>query len=101
MNENIKKFLEKLSQDEQLAAKFDACKNADEAYAVASGAVEGFSKEEFVSAMEQVKAAIDASTTLTEDDISKMAGGVDWSAVTYGTAASVSISLVSVMTAAI
>ena len=72
MNENIKKFLEKLAQDEQLAAKFNTCKTPEEAYAVAGGIVEGLSMDEFVAAMEQVKASFD---DLTDDDLKKFAGG--------------------------
>ena len=81
MNEKIKELLQKAVQDDQLAAKLEACKTSEEAYAVAVSVVEGVSKEEFVSAMKQLKAAIDASTTLTEEDIGKMAGGIDSSEV--------------------
>ena len=93
MNEKIKAFLQKVAQDEQLAAKLSACKTPEEAYAVASGVVEGFSKEEFVSTMAQVKAAEEASTTLSEEDIGKMAGGdVDWDAVTQSVISSAATS---------
>ena len=81
MNEKIKEFLQKVAGDEALAAKLQACKSPDEAYALASGMVEGFTKEEFVSVMEKIKAATENGAELSDEDISKMAGGVDWSDV--------------------
>ncbi len=91
MNEKIKEFLQKMAQDDELATKFGACKTPEEAYALATGVVEGFSKEEFVSAMEQVKAALDTSTTLTDEDLSKFAGGDEVSElVSYSVISSVS-----------
>ena len=93
MNEKIAAALRKITEDEALLAKLQACADPDEAYAIVSSVENGFTKEEFIAAMEQVKAAIDASTTLSEDDISKMAGGVDGADVTV--AVSVSASAVS------
>ena len=75
MNENIRKFLEKAAQDSELAAKLNAIKTPDEAYALASSVQGGFTKEEFVSTMEQLKASADNASELTDEDISKMAGG--------------------------
>ena len=57
MNDKIKEFLQKLAQDEQLYAKFETCKTPEEAYAVASGAEGGFTKEEFIAAMTELNAA--------------------------------------------
>ena len=84
MNEQIKQFLQKLAGDEALAAKLQACKSPDEAYALASSVAEGFTKEEFVSVMEQLKASAGNSAELSDEDLSKMAGGsidIDWSDV--------------------
>ena len=93
MNETIKAFLQKLAEDNELAAKFNACKTADEAFAVASGAAEGFTKEEFISAMEQFKASVENTGDLSDEDLSKFAGGdIDWSDVGEGA----SVSFVSV-----
>ena len=78
MNENIKAFLQKLSEDEALAAKFSALKDPEEAYAIASEAVGGFTKEEFVSAMEEVvKASMGSSGELSDEDLKKVAGGAE------------------------
>ena len=94
MNESMKKLLEKAAQDPELAAKLSACKTPEEAYAVASGVVEGFSKEEFISTMAQLKAAADMSTTLSEEDIRKMAGGdVDWDVVSQSIVGSAAASV--------
>ena len=49
MNEIIKAFLEKVSEDADLQAKFSQIKNLDEAYALASSIRFGFTKEEFIA----------------------------------------------------
>ncbi len=51
MNENIKKFLEKAAQDPELTAKMSAAQNPDEAYKLASSVQDGFTREEFITAM--------------------------------------------------
>ena len=104
MNENIKKFLEKVARDPELTAKMRAVQDPDDAYRLASSVQDGFTEEEFISAMEQIKATIDASGTLSEDDIRKMAGGVDWSLVSSavsGSAVSVSVNVGAASAAAI
>ena len=75
MNEKIKEFLQKAAGDEALAAKLEACKSPDEAYALASGVVEGFTKEEFVSAIEKLRAAAGNDAEMSDDDLGKLAGG--------------------------
>ena len=75
MNENIKKFLEKLGADEKLQAKFAEVKDPDEAYALASGIQDGFTKEEFITEMTKLKKAMDEN--LTDEDLAKSAGGTD------------------------
>lgn len=77
MNENIKVLLKKVAEDNDLASRMNACKTPDEAYAVASEAVSGFTKEEFVSAMEKIRADIESSRELSDEDLSQVAGGAD------------------------
>ena len=77
MNENIRKFLEKVAQDPEIAEKLSTIRDADAAYALASSVQDGFTKEEFVSAMEQLKASADNSAELSDEDIGKMAGGTE------------------------
>ena len=72
MNEKIQLFLQKVEEDEALAAKLSAIKNPDEAYAIATTVQDGFTKEEFVAAMEGIR-----NGDLTADDLGKLAGGVD------------------------
>jgi len=72
MNEKIKLFLQKVEKDEALAAKFQGITNPDEAYALAASVQDGFTKEEFISAMEQIN-----NGELSQDDLAAMAGGVD------------------------
>jgi len=72
MNEKIALFLHKVEKDETLVAKLSAIKNPDEAYALAASVQDGFTKEEFVAAMEGIR-----NGDLTAEDLEKLAGGVD------------------------
>ena len=74
MNENIKKFLEKLSLDQEAQAKFLATKDPDEAYRLASAIQDGFTKEEFIAAMEEMakEAKLDE---INDNDLNTLAGG--------------------------
>ena len=74
MNESIKKFLEKLAQDPELIAKLSAIQDPDEAYKLASSVQDGFTREEFITAMKEIAAA---DGDLTDADLKKFAGGVD------------------------
>ena len=74
MNENIKKFLEKVQQSPELQAKFAQIRNPDEAYKLAASIQDGFSKEEFIAEMK--KLYNEAVKDLSEEDIAKIAGGL-------------------------
>lgn len=74
MNENIQMFLQKLAQDPEVIAKFNATRDPDEAYALASSLQDGFTKEEFISAMTQVSAALE-NQDLSDEDLEKISGG--------------------------
>lgn len=75
MNENIIKLFEKLSQDDELVAKMQACTTPDEAYAVASEAQDGFTQEEFVEAMNEIN-KLSGSAELSDEDLELVAGGL-------------------------
>ena len=70
MSENISLLFQKVQEDEALAEKFKSITNPDEAYALAASLQDGFTKEEFISAMEQLN-----SGDLSKDDLAAMAGG--------------------------
>ncbi len=70
MSENISLLFQKVQEDEALAEKFKSITNPDEAYALAASLQDGFTKEEFISAMEQLN-----SGELSDDDLAAMAGG--------------------------
>ncbi len=72
MNEKLKEFLALTTKDEALAAKIQAAKSADEAYAIASAAVKGFTKDEFVACMTSL-----TNKDLSAEDLAGLAGGVD------------------------
>ena len=74
MKEEIKLFLQKVANDEELQKKIHACKSPEEAYAVASSVQEGFTFEEFVDEMTKLKESIDQD--LTDEDLAKAAGGL-------------------------
>ena len=73
MNENIQKFLEKFLTDEALQAKFSALKTPDEAYELAKSIQDGFTKEEFLEAAQQLAALDEAD--ITDEDLANAAGG--------------------------
>ena len=70
MSENISLLFQKVQEDEALAEKFKSITNPDEAYALAASLQDGFTKEEFLSAMERIN-----SGELSDDDLAAMAGG--------------------------
>ena len=70
MNENVSLLFQKVQEDEVLAAKFKSITNPDEAYALAASVQDGFTKEEFISAMEQLN-----NSDLSKDDLAAIAGG--------------------------
>lgn len=75
MNENLKAFLEKVSKDEALQAKFQNVHSPDEAYALASSVQEGFTKEEFVETMTKLYQM--EKGELSDEDLEAVSGGVD------------------------
>ena len=79
MNENIKKFLEKVQQSPELQAQFSQIRDPEEAYKLAATVQDGFTKEEFVTEMTKLYEA--AIQDLSDEDIAKVAGG-DAAAVT-------------------
>ena len=81
MNENIQKFLEKLGQDPELLKKMSAIRDPEEAYKLASSVQDGFTKEEFLTAMKALEVA---NGDLNDDDLKKYAGGVTDEELTIG-----------------
>ena len=73
MNENIQKFLEKLGQDPELIKKMSAIRDPEEAYRLASSLQDGFTKEEFMTAMNDLATS---NGDLTDDDLKKFSGGI-------------------------
>ena len=73
MNENIKKFLEKVEQSPEIQAQFAKIYDPDEAYKLAASIQGGFTKDEFTSEMRKIYEATIAE--LSDEDIAKIAGG--------------------------
>lgn len=73
MNEKLSAFLSKVVEDEALQAKFEELDNFDDAYELASSIQDGFSKEEFVKAMEAIRDAADDD--ISDEDLAAIAGG--------------------------
>ena len=74
MNENIKKFLEKVEQSPELQAQFAQISDPEEAYKLASTIQDGFTKDEFIAEMK--KSYEETIQDLSDEDIAKIAGGV-------------------------
>ncbi len=77
MNENIAAALRKIVADENLAVKLQACADPDSAYAMVSSVESGFTREEFDSAMEELRASARSDTDVSDEELNKMAGGSD------------------------
>ena len=73
MNENIKLLIEKVSKDEAVLAKLKELRDPDAAYALVSGIQGGFTKEEFMDAMQKIAAAGEGE--LSDEEVSAAAGG--------------------------
>ena len=73
MNENIQALIQKITESEELQAKFAAVGSPEEAYELARTIQEGFPKEEFVEAMTALSAAEDGG--ITDADLAAAAGG--------------------------
>ena len=69
--------MEKLSNDPEAAAKMSAIRDPEEAYRLASSMQDGFTKEEFISAMEAIRKTSGAGAELSDEDLMKVAGGIE------------------------
>ena len=74
MNENIKKFLEKVEQSPELQAQFDQIRDPDEAYKLAASIQGGFTKDEFITEMKKIYE--ETIQDLSDEDVAKIAGGL-------------------------
>ena len=75
MNESIKKFMDKLSTDEELQAKLSAVKSPEEAFELAKSVQDGFSMDEFIEACKAMSEADEGD--ISDEDLAATAGGVD------------------------
>ena len=75
MNENIMKFLVKVSESEELQAKFAALATPEEAYELAKTIQDGFTKEEFLEAAAEIAAEADGD--ISDEALATAAGGTD------------------------
>ncbi len=97
MNENIRKFLEKVAADKELQEQFSKIRDPHEAYKLAAGVQDGFTEEEFVDEMKKLYAEV--TKDLSEEDLAKLAGGLSdiaKSFISVGTVISVSAATYSV-----
>ncbi len=82
MNENLKKLFDEIRNNEELVEKFKECKTAEEAYAVATSAADGYTIEEFKEIMMKIdSAAKTTNSELSDEDLDQVAGGLstgDW-----------------------
>lgn len=80
MNESILALIKKVTESEELQAKFAALDSPEEAYELAKTIQEGFTKEEFVEVMTALSSAADGD--ITDEDLAVAAGGTssvdDW-----------------------
>lgn len=91
VNENLKAFLQKFVEDEELQAKFQGVEDVDTAYALASSIQGGFTKEEFVDTMTELSAS---TRELSDEELEAVAGGTNTTPITIGVTISTPISTV-------
>ena len=75
MKEEMKLFLQKMVEDEELMQKMKACKSSKEAYAIASSVQDGLAFEEFKETMTQIYNLSEQEGILSDEDLAKAAGG--------------------------
>ena len=73
MNENLAKFVQTAAEDEELQRRLADARDEEEAYAIASETVPGFTKEEFLALIEEIRVN---SSELSLDDLEQAAGGL-------------------------
>ena len=74
MTKDLETLIEKLMMDKALAEQLGACKSEDEAYAFACTVQDGFTKEEFVEAMNAICQA-NNNGDISREDLANVAGG--------------------------
>lgn len=75
MNENLKELFDRLSADPALREKITEQPSMEEAYAVAAEVVPGFTREEFTSAMVELRRLEEEERT--DEELEKVNGGVE------------------------
>ena len=75
MNENIKTLLTKITESEELQAKFAGLDTPEKAYELAKTLQDGFTKEEFLEAAKEIAEA--QTEDISDEELAAAAGGTD------------------------
>lgn len=75
MNEGIKAFLDRLTEDAELQSKFSGASTPEEAYELAKSVGGGFTMEEFMEAARAIGEAEDGD--ISDEALASVAGGTD------------------------
>ncbi len=84
MNKNLVTLLKNLDENKELSEKMKACASPEEAYAFASTIIDGYTQEEFVACMTNIKSKTEDSNELTDNDLDQVSGGLtddEWLAI--------------------
>lgn len=73
IKEEMKLFLQKVAESQELQEKMQACKSPEEAYAIASSVQDGFTFEEFTETMTKLNDVVNKE--LSDEDLAMAAGG--------------------------
>lgn len=76
MKEELKLFLRKVAEDKALQEKLNACASPEESYAAACSVQDGFSFDEYIDTVRQLKDAYERDQELSDEELAKAAGGV-------------------------
>lgn len=92
MKEEIKLFLQKAAEDEELQQKLAACRSPEEAYALASSVQDGFTFEEFVETMTKMNDIVNnGDQELSDEDLAMAAGGMSVTEMIIASASVISV----------
>lgn len=83
MSEKMREFIEKLAKDEGLLKKMEGAKSPEEAFAIASEAVNGLDQKDFTETMLKLKEMAEkkqqqGTAELSDEDLDMVAGGLSF-----------------------
>lgn len=77
MKESLLKLAKLLAEDENFSQKFSSLKSVDEQYDFAQKSVPGYTKEEFVSFLDELEKSYELKSDISPEEMEKVSGGAN------------------------